>query len=105
MTTEPITRPEFTNALEGLRRELQAMGEHIGGDLGLIRAQLTSLLEVHQMEGREVGELKVRVEQNGKDIDGLYESRRQDRNNRWGLYVAIAVALLGHLLNILKGAK
>ena len=34
-----MTRPEFENALEGLRRELKAMGEHLGSDLAEIRAQ------------------------------------------------------------------
>jgi len=103
--TDPVSRPEFENALEGIRRELHTMSEHIGSDLAQIRAALATLLDVRAHEGREVGEIKTRVEYTEKSLDGLHQARRQDRNNRWMLTVGVAVALLGHLLNLLKGSK
>ena len=106
MTAEPITRPEFENALEGIRRELKAMGEHIGGDLAQIRAQLTSLLDVHHQEAREVGELTVRVEHAEKDLASLHGAHRDSKNANRVLAGAVLASLAGHLFTwFLKGAK
>ena len=99
MTTEPVSRPEFENALEGIRRELQAMGEHIGSDLAQIRAQLTSLLDVHHQEGREVGELAVKVEHVEEGLAEIREAHQQAKNNRWLIIAGVLVALVGHLIN------
>ena len=104
--SEPVTRPEFENALEGIRREISAMGEHIAGDLAQIRAQLTSLLDVHRHEGREVGELTVRVEHAEKDLEALHSAHREGKNTNRILVGGVLAALAGHLITwILKGVK
>lgn len=106
MTNEPVTRPEFETALEGLRREIQAMGEHLGSDLAQIRGQLSSLLDGRAKEGREVGELATRVKRAEDDINAIHAARREERSQRWILTVGIIVALLGHILPWLtKGVK
>jgi hypothetical protein len=104
--SEPITRPEFDNALTGLRREIQAMGEHIGSDLAQIRAQLTALLDTHHKEGREVGELTVRVEHNEQDIQALHSAHREAKNANRVMVGAVLTSLAGHLITwFLKGGK
>jgi len=109
VTTEPISRPEFENAFEGVRREIQAMGEHIAGDLGLIRAQLQSLLDTHFREAGEVAEIKVRVKHAEDDLNRLHEVRRAEKasqkNNLWLLYIGVAVAIVGHFLHLLKPVR
>lgn len=95
MNEDPITRPEFESALESLRREIASMGEHLGSDLSEIRSQLTKLLNDHQKDGREIGQLTVRVEY-------LEKARDTEKGQRWALVVGLAVSLLGHLLTILR---
>ena len=104
--TEPVSRPEFENALEGLRRELKSMGEHIGSDLAEIRAQLALLLNTHHQEGREMGEITVRVDHLEESINALHEAHREAKSTRWVLVGGVLAALAGHLITwILKGGK
>ena len=82
------------------------MGEHIGSDLAQIRAQLTSLLDVHRQEGREVGELTVRVEHAEKDLEALHSAHREGKNTNRVLVGGVLAALAGHLITwFLKGGK
>lgn len=82
------------------------MGEHIGSDLAQIRAQLQSLLDVHHKEGREVGELTVRVDHVEESINALHAAHREAKGNRWILVGGVLAALAGHLITwILKGVK
>ena len=105
--SEPISRAEFENAIEGLQGTIRTMGEHLASDLGLIRQQLTSLLDTHYKEAREVGELTIRVEHTEEDLNRLYEARRNEqevrrqdkaanRNSLWMLWAGVAAALAGH---------
>ena len=104
--SEPVTRPEFENALEGLRRELKAMGEHLGSDLAEIRAQLALLLTTHHEEGREMGEITVRVDHLEESIDALHQAHREAKTNRLLLAGGVLAALAGHLFTwIFKGVK
>ena len=107
MTADPISRSEFENAIDGLRGEIRTMGEHLASDLTLIRQQLTSLLDTHYKEAREVGELTVRVEHTEEDLNRLHEARRLEqetrradkaanRNSLWILWAGVAAALAGH---------
>ena len=97
--SEPVTRPEFDNALEGIRREISAMGAHIGSDLAEIRAQLSLLLATHHEEGREMGEITTRV-------DALEKAHAESRTTLRVLVGGVLTALAGHLITwILKGFK
>lgn len=86
--------------MDGIRRELATMNQHIAGDLGDLKRAVEAVLLVHHEEIKTAAEIRTRLEFAEKDLQGLHESKRQAKSERWVLLVGVALALLGHLLSV-----
>ena len=88
--SEFIPRPEFNAAVDSIRREIHAMGEHLGKQLAIISSQLSEM----RKETGKVAVLEVRVE-------SLEEKDRSKQSMNRTLAVGLIISLVGHLLPFL----
>lgn len=90
MSGEEVTRNEFNGAIDGIRREIQSMGENIKGQL----SQILQRLEKSSEDSKKIVTLEARVDGLDKRFDSAQTTVRL-------LVVGLATSLAGHVFNFL----
>lgn len=96
MSGEEVTRNEFNGAIEGIRRELKAMGETLEKQLAQILRQLDAMNRSTSEDSKKVATLEARMELAEKRLDSAQTTARM-------LMVGLATSLVGHLLRLFGG--
>ena len=86
MTDSEVTRNEFNGAIEGIRREIHAMGQNLKDQLSQILRQLEATSE----DSKKVATLEARVDGMDKRLDSAQNTARL-------LMAGLATSLMGHL--------
>jgi hypothetical protein len=90
MSVDEVTRHEFNGAIEGIRREIQAMAENIKGQL----SQILQRLEKSSEDSKKIVTLEARMDGLDKRFDSAQTTVRL-------LIVGLATSLAGHVFNFL----
>lgn len=83
---EEVTRNEFNGAIEGIRREIQSMGENLKGQL----SQILRRLDVSSEDSKKIATLQARADATDKRLDSAMNTVRM-------LMVGLATSLLAQL--------
>jgi BMFP domain-containing protein YqiC len=95
MSGEEVTRNEFNGAIEGIRREIQSMGENLKAQL----SQILRRLDASSEDSKKIATLEARVDAVDKRLDSAQNTARL-------LLVGLTLSLAGHLFNLLsKGVR
>lgn len=90
--SDEVTRNEFNGAIEGIRREIQAMGQNLKDQL----TQILQRLEVSSEDSKKVAALEIRVDALDKRLDSAQTTARL-------LMVGLVTSLAGHLFRLFGG--
>lgn len=92
MSGDEVTRNEFNGAIEGIRREIQAMGQNLKDQL----SQILLRLEASTEDSKKIATLEARQDATDKRLDSAQNTARL-------LMVGLATSLVGHLLSFFGG--
>lgn len=92
MSGDEVTRNEFNGAIEGIRREIQAMGENIKDQL----SQILRRLDASSEDSRKIATLEARADATDKRLDSAHSTVRL-------LMIGLATSLATQLFSFFGG--